>query len=229
MSIYDGNLFGQRVRRRMEESEIKTLEALGAAVGYTRQTLGRYINGQGDPTAPTLVALAKELDCTVDYLVGRTNAPNPQKELAMDKLGLSKTAVAIVNGESPHRKNYLRNLEGLPEEELEKNLSALAHRQTSIHKTTAAVLEHPDFESAMQILQRACAFECKTYQAKLIKTLVNGLLMDDDSVTLLPDGMYAVPEKNVVASMKAAVMRHLESVVDDLIKQNTAPAEEPKR
>lgn len=228
MSAYDGDIFGQRVERRMEMYS-KRQEDLARAAHCSRQVIGHYINGRNEPKASTLVALSDELHCSVDYLVGKTSAPNPQKELAMDRLGLSRTAVAVINGESPHQKALLRSLGGLPEEELEKNLSTLSHRQPSIQKTTASVLEHPAFERAMLTLQRACEFESQAYQAKLIKTMVDGLLMGDDSVTRLPDGMYAVSRSDAAASLKAQVMRHLESVVDALIEQNTAPAEEPKR
>ena len=207
----------------------KRQKDLAEAADCSRQVIGHYINGWSEPTATTLIALSDELHCTVDYLVGKTSAPDPQKELAMDRLGLSDIAVAVINGESPHKRRWIQTLDGLSGDELKKNLDSLTDRQANIHKITAAVLEHPDFESAMRTLQRACEFETVTYQAQQIKTLVDGLLLDDDSGKLLPDGMYAVPRNNVVEGMKATVMRRLEKMVDDLIKQNTAPANEPKR
>lgn len=206
----------------------KRQEDLAEAACCSRQVIGHYINGRSEPTASTLIALSDELHCTVDYLVGKTSAPDPQKELAMDRLGLSATAVAVVNGESPHKRHLIQTIGGLTSDELKENLDSLTDRQADIHKTTAAVLEHPDFEAAMLILQRACEFETETYQAQQIKTLVDGILLGDDSVKLLPDGMYAVPRNNAVEGMKAAVMRRLENMVDDLVKKHTTPANRSK-
>lgn len=64
-----------RIRTRRNELGIKQAE-LAKAIGVSQPTLSEYENGKYEPDSVTLRKLAKELDTTVDYLVG---GPPPGK------------------------------------------------------------------------------------------------------------------------------------------------------
>jgi transcriptional regulator with XRE-family HTH domain len=53
-----------------------TQQRLAELVGVPFQQISKYERGQSMPTAGSLVALADSLQCSVDYLLGRTDNPS---------------------------------------------------------------------------------------------------------------------------------------------------------
>lgn len=53
-----------------------TLKMLGNLVGVSESTISQYENKKRQPDQSTLLKLADVLDCTTDYLLGKTDQPN---------------------------------------------------------------------------------------------------------------------------------------------------------
>ena len=49
--------------------------AISSATGISEGNLGDWVKGKSKPGADALVLLADYLDCSVDYLLGRTDRP----------------------------------------------------------------------------------------------------------------------------------------------------------
>lgn len=47
--------------------------------GISQGTMNEYKNGKKMPTIQNLIKIADYLDCSVDYLLGRTDNPNSHK------------------------------------------------------------------------------------------------------------------------------------------------------
>lgn len=56
-------------------------EELGEAVGVTRQTVSKWELGLTTPELDKLVELSAFFDCSVDYLVGKNDAPMPENNV----------------------------------------------------------------------------------------------------------------------------------------------------
>lgn len=54
-----------------------TQEELASRIGVSQSQIARYENDDSEPTLDTLRKLSKELDCTLDELIG-----NPERESA---------------------------------------------------------------------------------------------------------------------------------------------------
>lgn len=228
MSKFDQVVFQDRVKLLMGKRGY-TQQGLADKIGCKRQTLNHWLTGSSKPAADMLSSLAEALDCSADYLLNHTTSQTPECALAMDELDLSELAVSVIHGESPHKRAFLCGCAELHSDELEKTLANLSTRQPGIHKTIATLIEHKNFEEAMLLLQRACEFETTAGQSRMLKSLVDGILAGDDSVTLLPDGKYAVSKREAARAMKATVIDYLSKAVSAIIEQNAAPAEEPRR
>ena len=64
------NLFPARLRKLREAKRLNA-KTLGELCGLSKNTIGRYENGEREPTAQSLVALADFFDVSIDYLMGR--------------------------------------------------------------------------------------------------------------------------------------------------------------
>ncbi len=64
----------KRIKQRREELGI-TQEELGFAINSDQQQIWRYESGKGKPSAEKLIALAKALNTTIDYLLGESEQP----------------------------------------------------------------------------------------------------------------------------------------------------------
>lgn len=62
--------FGQRLAVLMEAAGVATKKDLLAQVGVSPMTLARYERGEREPSASTIVAMAKALGCSADALLG---------------------------------------------------------------------------------------------------------------------------------------------------------------
>lgn len=65
-----------RLRELREEKGISQKE-LGKLFNVAQNTISNWENGTREPDTKTLVKLAELFECSVDYLVGRTDDPRP--------------------------------------------------------------------------------------------------------------------------------------------------------
>ena len=56
---------------KLREAKRLNAKTLGELCGLSKNTIGRYENGEREPTAQSLVALADFFDVSIDYLMGR--------------------------------------------------------------------------------------------------------------------------------------------------------------
>lgn len=63
------NGFGQRLRKLLQERDV-TQRELARIVGTGTSVISHYVNGLHRPTLINLIAIAKALDTTTEYLVG---------------------------------------------------------------------------------------------------------------------------------------------------------------
>lgn len=86
-------LIGSRIKERRIFCN-KTQEELGSSLHVKKQTISKYEKGINAPGAEELKILSTVLECSVDYLVGKTDKPNIQlieytdKELGRIEIGM---------------------------------------------------------------------------------------------------------------------------------------------
>lgn len=64
--------------KNLKEVRLKrniTMKQLGREIGLAESTISLYESGKRQPDATTLCKLADFFDCSVDYLLGRTDIP----------------------------------------------------------------------------------------------------------------------------------------------------------
>lgn len=66
--------FNERLRAIRKENKL-TQKQTAEAIATSEQNYQRYERGSQQPTLPTLIALADLFDCSIDYLVGRSDEP----------------------------------------------------------------------------------------------------------------------------------------------------------
>ena len=64
------DLFPARLRKLREDKRISA-KTLGELCGLSKNTVGRYENGEREPSVQSLVALADFFDVSIDFLIGR--------------------------------------------------------------------------------------------------------------------------------------------------------------
>ena len=62
-----------RIRRKEKGF---TCESLGKLINVQKSAVSKYERGEIQPSKEVLLKLAKILDCSTDYLLGRSNTPN---------------------------------------------------------------------------------------------------------------------------------------------------------
>jgi transcriptional regulator with XRE-family HTH domain len=67
--------FSTRLIQRQKENGLCD-EWLADGLGFTKETIARYTKGQSLPTVQNLIKIADYLNCSVDYLLGRTYNPD---------------------------------------------------------------------------------------------------------------------------------------------------------
>jgi transcriptional regulator with XRE-family HTH domain len=68
-------IFPHRLMQRREQRGLSKV-ALGKMVGVTHVSIREFETGRKVPSVDTLIALARALDCSVDWLCGLTNEPD---------------------------------------------------------------------------------------------------------------------------------------------------------
>ena len=86
--------FPQRLGLLLQQKNISQ-EQLGKELGKSRQAVSLYCNG-AEPDYPTLVKIADYLGVTVDYLVGREDAPAHEAASIVEQTGLHEAAVDVL-------------------------------------------------------------------------------------------------------------------------------------
>lgn len=67
--MFDSTNFSYQIKELRKEKNMSQ-EELGKRVGKSKVAICNYENGINFPSLDTLIALAKALDCSVDYLLG---------------------------------------------------------------------------------------------------------------------------------------------------------------
>ena len=71
-------MFWERFYKLCEKAGVKP-NPLGKNLGISSGVITKWKNG-GTPNGETLTKIADYLDCSVDYLLGRTDNPNSHKQ-----------------------------------------------------------------------------------------------------------------------------------------------------
>lgn len=118
-------LIGSRIKERRIFCN-KTQEELGNSLHVKKQTISKYEKGINAPGAEELKILSTVLDCSVDYLVGKTDKPSTQvieytdKELGHIEIGMDNYPYKLTPQEVEEMietlKNYHFNVEALIED-----------------------------------------------------------------------------------------------------------------
>ena len=69
--------------RELRKQAGLTMKELGKIVGVSESTISLYERGQHEPDLVTLSRIAKCLNTSVDYLLGRDDVPDAKKEPAV--------------------------------------------------------------------------------------------------------------------------------------------------
>lgn len=76
-------MFGSRLKKLREEKGL-TQQQLAEKVNLSQQTIGHYEVGRAKPDLDTLQLLASKLNCSVDYLLGRTDIRNTATDVCSE-------------------------------------------------------------------------------------------------------------------------------------------------
>lgn len=79
------SILSQRILNRREQLGL-TQDELGRLIGKDQKQIWRYESGRVQPTAESLVALARALKTTTDYLVGESDSVQPVTADNLDSL-----------------------------------------------------------------------------------------------------------------------------------------------
>lgn len=76
------SLFSERLKQLRRERGFSNQTKFAQALGISQPTVSSYEKGGRDPLPPILIKMAETLNTTVDYLVGRTDDPEPPAKLS---------------------------------------------------------------------------------------------------------------------------------------------------
>jgi len=91
--------FAKRLKERRKACGFDSGKELGIKIGITGQTINNYEKEDSKNTLPdaeTLLKLAKALDCTVDYLTLKEEAPKHEAASVAEQTGLNEKAVSVL-------------------------------------------------------------------------------------------------------------------------------------
>lgn len=88
-----------RVRELREEEEGKTQSEMATLFCVSRQVYANYENGINEPSIEMLCRLADHFQCSIDYLVGRTDEFDVSKNEQLSRASSNlSTAIKLFNG-----------------------------------------------------------------------------------------------------------------------------------
>lgn len=85
---------GQRIKERRQKMNM-TQDELAEKIGFsTKRNVSNYETGVRSPDFETLCKIADALSCTIDYLLGREDAPTHEAASIADQTGLPASMIA---------------------------------------------------------------------------------------------------------------------------------------
>lgn len=91
--IYLNRLKELRIEKGLLQSDIAKI------INKSERTVGFYETGERDMNTETLAILANFFDCSIDYLLGKTDIRNPY--ISNDPLGLAKIGFSMKDYNPP--------------------------------------------------------------------------------------------------------------------------------
>jgi transcriptional regulator with XRE-family HTH domain len=76
--MYEANNIAQRIKYLAKEEKVQ-LKIMLESCNLSKNTLSSMLSGGSTPKSENLAKIADYLDCSVDYLLGRTDNPNSHK------------------------------------------------------------------------------------------------------------------------------------------------------
>lgn len=97
--------FGKRLKALREERNIKQGQ-FADKIGISRQSMNCYETGKSSPDTETIIRIADFLECSTDYLLGRTKHKNHKVYVEFDE-SLSKLSEILYTIPEPWRNRWL--------------------------------------------------------------------------------------------------------------------------
>ena len=97
--------FGKRLKALREERNIKQGQ-FADKIGISRQSMNCYETGKSSPDTETVIRIADFLECSTDYLLGRTKHKNHKVYVEFDE-NLSKLSEMLYTIPEPWRNKWL--------------------------------------------------------------------------------------------------------------------------
>jgi len=124
-------VLGDRLKRLRLEKKL-TQEELGKKINVTKVSISGYENGNRTPDTETLQKLADFFNVTTDYLLGRTDDPNPP-ESDNEELGTLARINQLIKEYGIEQMGFfdIEKWKHLSEEEIEE---IIKHFEWVVHK-----------------------------------------------------------------------------------------------
>ncbi|MED0687935.1 helix-turn-helix domain-containing protein [Anoxybacillus ayderensis] len=124
-------MLGDRLKRLRLEKKL-TQEELGKKINVTKVSISGYENGNRTPDTETLQKLADFFNVTTDYLLGRTDDPNPP-ESDNEELGTLARINQLIKEYGIEQMGFfdIEKWKQLSEEEIEE---IVKHFEWVVHK-----------------------------------------------------------------------------------------------
>lgn len=106
-------MIGERLKKLRQERGILQRQ-LAEILKITQQTISLYESNKREPDAETLSKIADFFGVTIDYLLGRTDNPNPTEDSTIDD-----EIMAIMRDLGPDITLQFYDLKGMSDEEKE--------------------------------------------------------------------------------------------------------------
>jgi len=104
--------FSERLAELRKKHKM-TQQELANKLGVSRGTIGMYEIGQRDPDTETVAEIAEIFNVSTDYLLGRTDDPNPPEKTIDDEI------MSIMREMGPDVAIMFYDLKGMSQEEKE--------------------------------------------------------------------------------------------------------------
>lgn len=83
------------ILKKLRQDNEMTQEELAKKINSSRSNIANYENGKNMPSVEVLEKLAKVFDCTLDYLMGKSEIRNPEE---LKKIPFANAGGLNVNG-----------------------------------------------------------------------------------------------------------------------------------
>jgi transcriptional regulator with XRE-family HTH domain len=104
--------FSERLAELRKKHKM-TQQELANKLGVSRGTIGMYEIGQRDPDTETVAEIAEIFNVSIDYLLGRTDDPNPPEKTIDDEI------MSIMREMGPDVAIMFYDLKGMTDDEKE--------------------------------------------------------------------------------------------------------------